>query len=677
MTSSQVLTFKCPEGTRSLSFPYNEDSAIAVNFLFQAEGFSSIANPPVSHNVCFYTALNSNASSFCQSDLSTLGDVVQLCPVALVMLRSKALVSSLPYWPCARKNAYALLCVLWHTDGDTIDCLVLLNYSEIHKCNLAEDFGGLAQTLRTLKQSKPQRKQFSDVYTFEPMLPSNKNTISTINLGVHVAVAVDVAGEVGVDHAMNHVEASASEHDRHLVISKNSVYKLSLPDTTMVLDVAACVRLRAMLEWSSSSSTTTPSTDLGPLAWGPPLETLPESLESESHCYLFVAVIDLLGASSRSCLFVCNGKLRHVGWNCLIAAGARIAAAIRAYRRVCNAQKAVNSKKLTFDGHQYSVQFVVFSHKQKSAPGPLSELEQLHTQWEALLGKSEAGALRDSTDDINILEPGRLPHQRADETCDVSDGDSKCEGIRTVDDQDGTVGHFIAQASSCSNRGLVVTKAMQEALSLGRGGRTSGVFRSVPDGTKIIAPPVCKGDTDTAEIQIWDGLEGCFNSLGESVAHLSSSSVLAWCLGLISEPSSDEYDYTTSIIQKAKDVTMAAVRKRIELMRPDGPAIGGPSITSSTATVDDLDIDLFEAVLQVTSSLCVQRNALRNADSVFFQDADKPNDDSASDALDDDGVDDNDEEDEDEEDDEDEDEDADEDADEDEDDDEQDDVDEV
>ena len=592
--------------------------------MFGSQGLYSADDAPNSDNVCFRTALEEKYSDFSYDDLSTFGQNLKLSPVAFIVLRSALCLSRIAWWPCARSNAFALLCVTWNPGSSGLSHLVVLNYNMVHKCPTSGVYHNLAKTVRILHSAKSQRMHCGDVYEIVALLSSSKQTAACLSLQVDEHhEALPISAEAVVPTAGSAVFAGPLDPvaqdvlDRHLVVSKNSVLVLELSGRIMVLDVSGCVRVCGRLAWTTTTNAIPASTSLLALASSPPLQTLPDGLVRKDCCFVFIAMIEAQG--SKSCLVGIDGHLRHVLLSSLLCLGSSTVASVNAYKRVC---RSATPTETNLGAQACRVHCLVLSHKHRSVRGMQSECEQLQTQWTALLGPSEAVALRNT---VVICHPGPKSgiHKRSREdkreAASISSGDPSEHEDESLE-LDDTLSRFISQARSCSNRGIRITNAIMQALR-SRGAWRSGVLPTVPAGTKITVHNSGE-DADAADIQHWDGLDGEFKGLETVGPRVSSTSALAWCLGRIAEPSCNEFDYSTRVLRNAKSVPMAAIRKKLQLLRPGGPQITGPSVSCGVPHINDVDVDLFEALLQVTSSACVKRNALYNAKVVFCLDDD-------------------------------------------------------
>jgi len=86
---------------------------------------------------------------------------------------------------------------------------------------------------------------------------------------------------------------------------------------------------------------------------------------------------------------------------------------------------------------------------------------------------------------------------------------------------------------------------------------------------------------------------------------VSQTSFWAWCVGLIEAPTAEEFPYTERMLPSVGEVPLRAILRRARsLLSPDPPPylLSPPPESDGKPVLHSIDVDLFEALLQATTS---------------------------------------------------------------------------
>ena len=623
------VAYECPRGTKSVSIPFNTVWGEQC-FVFRSATTLELADgPPQQDNVCFNTILTQRPSPLVVFNIRRLREVL-MTPIALLQIHKKA---TFPQpWPCSQANSFVVVC-LEYLDS-SITRIVALNLAHVRK----QDTIPLRNYIRTLQQEVDTKKN-GDFYTAKVFIgPSARSEEYTVALAfrddeaaAEVGAAHEPAddaehrdaahepGEPGDDDAML-TEAGSTASANPIAIAAHSVllFPIGPTDGYMVLDVETSVRVRKIVQWELEEHTRDPSphhVDVRALVMSPPLAldiAIGQSDGSDTPgCFVFC--MKITRGKRTSILVVWRKKLYHLSLDG-IPSTSDLGHSASSFTRACRGKPSFDFK----EGRQrYVITFSVLAHRRVSLQGPVPESERLHIQWTALLSRAAAEKLRDK---VGGHRGARTSGSAAVRT-DGSDSDDESERSESaqatqVAPREGTIGAFFSHALSCANRAIALTRPMWEAMRALGGVAASFVAGTekrsmhVPRGTKVMRPNAAD-DTDAAEVPSWNGLD--LNAFAFTSSNVSACSALAWQVGLVEEASEDQYDYSVRQLTTAADTPLAAIARRVQHMHPHGQSVCSPPLARGNPVIHDVDIDLWEVLLQATTSTCVMRNALTNA----------------------------------------------------------------
>jgi hypothetical protein len=157
---------------------------------------------------------------------------------------------------------------------------------------------------------------------------------------------------------------------------------------------------------------------------------------------------------------------------------------------------------------------------------------------------------------------------------------------------------------------------MLEACGISRRGR----LRAIPKGIKVVRVECPGGEDADACVPSWEGLrQSAEPQAASEPKKVSSSSLLAWCVGALSEPTA-EFDYKERMLTSVESVPQAAISKRLQLMIDDVPMQYEPcdnTLSNGTTRIYSIDVDLFEMLIQGSTSSGVIQDGLLTAHTIF------------------------------------------------------------
>jgi len=562
---------------------FSHDSTTVNESGEPADGEASFASLLSRDEPCAFEWLN----------VESLGGRLVLIPVGFVALPN-ALTP--PTWPCSRNKAKATM-FLSIGDG-CIRHFILLNAAAMKDSSRNAVFGGstLFNALRSLEAGGSS--------TFAP---NAELTWFAPRVGAHLPMHVlSQAAGGGVScrpRAAADLAASNSardDRDRGVVtVPLTPRSKLCIPlrdGGLMRFDVVAAHRRNVQPVWESVRSLGD-AADLSELCASDPIDSLPESdsadgsSEGASHreSFLFCAyVAPRSAASASSALLAWRGSLYHVsltGSECVFGVSAK------AYKRACKRarQEGEDLLQQTCDGGE--VTCLVFPHSPGGASGPVSEAEQRAVVWTALLGAQEASRfLAANSGQASAAKArgrggsGRSSGDGSGDELDCEEDDAAplpSEGAAVVE---GSIGAFLARASSCNRRGVALSQPMIDAMNL-------GTLRKVGELGRGITVARCNVPEDaSAEPPKWyarsDGSE-C----------VSESSLLAAHIGVLGSAYENEFDYGRHRrLRTVAEVELGVVARRLEHWHGSLPT-SVPPVMRGNACVRSVDLDLYERLV--------------------------------------------------------------------------------
>jgi hypothetical protein len=156
---------------------------------------------------------------------------------------------------------------------------------------------------------------------------------------------------------------------------------------------------------------------------------------------------------------------------------------------------------------------------------------------------------------------------------------------------------------------------MLEACGISRRGR----LRAIPKGIKVVRVECPGGEDADAIVPSWEGLQQSAEPASEP-KKVSSSSLLAWCLGALSEPTLEEFDYNQRMLTSVGSVPLSAIAKRLRLMLDNVPMqyeVCDETLSPGNPRIFSIDVDLFEMLIQGTTSSGVILDGLLAAHAIF------------------------------------------------------------
>jgi hypothetical protein len=232
--------------------------------------------------------------------------------------------------------------------------------------------------------------------------------------------------------------------------------------------------------------------------------------------------------------------------------------------------------------------------------------------WTALLGPVEASKLRDH---LNRAPKAATASSKDTTSIDASEAIDNTESEAGDIPAPRTLGAYFQQCRSCASSAICMTRPMLEACGISRRGR----LPAIPKGIKVVRVDCPGGEDADACVPSWEGLRQSAEAASEP-KKVSSSSLLAWCLGSLREPTLDEFDYNERMLTSVGSVPLEAIAKRLRLMLDDVPMqyeVFDETLSHGNPRIFSIDIDLFEVLIQGTTSSGVILDGLLAAHEIF------------------------------------------------------------
>ena len=609
MAAVNPLAVMCafPDTTKTIAFPLDADGSSFVYFGDpSAENISDAASQD--ENLQFADVLST--AQFEDFDVAKLGGTVVLTPFAVVSISSKQAMPAL--WP-SRTNAGSA--VFLNSLGG-VRTMVVMSHPALKKASCDALTGGavLRNAVRTgLEDPGVERVEYRGYLKLAILAYTSKdrpNIRVWIDGGI---LRTELCDDLSRRDLPPPISASVE-----LELSQASVLTFGLGAERAVLDIAGGCRARDDIGWRRTASPGDGTElDLGPLLSSLPSQWPPASGCASPECHYFVALV--WHCDRISALVSTGGVLRHIVLDNL-PAKSDFALSAAAYRRVIltSGRSAVIPGVVGTsddDPNQYQIKLFAYAHRHGSRPGPALEPDRKAVMWTALLGPVEAAGLLDA----EAADPVHRRMLEMREGVGV-DEDVPERGVpsgragRARPVVPGTLGAFFSAARSCANRAIVLTQEMVDAFDR----RLPPVRLGVTERIRIVAPKQLQLEDADVTIPTWGETPAGRAVAAVDNAPVSSSSVLLHCLGRLDGPRPDELPYEERLLSRVADVPLSAIVTCLRAMAGEDPrVVEAPPPSIASVVVRQVDVDMFEAIVQGTTSTSVVSMGLRGASLVF------------------------------------------------------------
>ena len=600
-TSNLAFVFPCPLNTRTLSFGSGDLPEPVIIGVGQ-DNCSIESVTSTSHNVCFEDCIQKTDAVPWHCDMVNVGDSVCVLPAALTSITDNTIVPR--HWPCTKPGAQVLVSFI--VEGRLIRSILVFNYAAVRdKVRSIALVGGT--TLYNAVRKATRTATVTSTFCTSLILVCPNAVTVTKNVG----------GGLLAEVRRGDVDAEATSTLSLLVTTKSRLVFSNV--VIKVINVADDVRRRRPTGWLDSAyrHAADGDIDIMKLIASTALHTLPvvNGTIENAECYLFVAAIftdNRVRSSPSQALVARRGILYHVS---LRESQTDFSFSASAYKRSVETYCAKRDITLVDSGiPSCYILFHVFAHQKRQMSGTVPADVSNNVYWTALLGPVEASKLLD--------RPSRAPKPTgASSTDTVTTSVAASEAIDVTESESvdfpapQTLGAYFQQCQSCASNAIAMSRPMLEACGI----RRRGMLAAIPKGIKVVRVECPGGEDADAFVPSWEGLPHGREHTSEPMK-VSSSSLLAWYLGALSEPTPEEYDYKKRLLTSVDSVPMAAIAKRIQLMVDNVPMpfeICDETLSKGNPRISSIDVDLFEMLIQGTTSSDVIVGGLRTALSIF------------------------------------------------------------